>query len=154
MWVFSWEQCIIKSWLFQNWVRWQWVFLWKMDSACPEKDVTEILSDSDHATKVAPTTLILGKRRSLSNSTFIDASLDFRPPPFLPQFLFVFPPLLFFLSLSNLLPLFSFSNSARNSSTVRPWRRTYVRPTTPRHRQSSVRLPLLAIRIDCYKWAL
>jgi len=28
-----------------------------MDSACPEKDVTEILSDSDHSTKVAPTTL-------------------------------------------------------------------------------------------------
>jgi len=29
-----------------------------MDSACPEKDVTEILRDSDHSTKVAPTTLI------------------------------------------------------------------------------------------------
>jgi len=28
-----------------------------MDSACPEKDVTEILGDSDHSTKVAPTTL-------------------------------------------------------------------------------------------------
>jgi len=28
-----------------------------MDSACPEKDATEILSDSDHSTKVAPTTL-------------------------------------------------------------------------------------------------
>ena len=28
-----------------------------MDSACPEKDATEILSDSDHWTKVAPTTL-------------------------------------------------------------------------------------------------
>jgi len=28
-----------------------------MDLACPEKDVTEILSDSDHLTKVAPTTL-------------------------------------------------------------------------------------------------
>jgi len=28
-----------------------------MDSVCLEKDVTEILSDSDHSTKVAPTTL-------------------------------------------------------------------------------------------------
>jgi len=28
-----------------------------MDSACPEKDVTEISSNSDHSTKVAPTTL-------------------------------------------------------------------------------------------------
>jgi len=28
-----------------------------MDSACPEKDATEILSDSDHSTKVAATTL-------------------------------------------------------------------------------------------------
>jgi len=28
-----------------------------MDSACPEKDVTENSSDSDHSTKVAPTTL-------------------------------------------------------------------------------------------------
>jgi len=28
-----------------------------MDSACPEKDAPEILSDSDHSTKVAPTTL-------------------------------------------------------------------------------------------------
>ena len=28
-----------------------------MDSACPEKDATEILSDSDHLSKVAPTTL-------------------------------------------------------------------------------------------------
>ena len=28
-----------------------------MDSVCPEKDVKEILSDSDHSTKVAPTTL-------------------------------------------------------------------------------------------------
>ena len=27
-----------------------------MDSACPEKDATEILSDSDHSTKVAPAT--------------------------------------------------------------------------------------------------
>jgi len=31
----------------------------KMDPACPEKDVTEILSDSDHLTKVAPATLRL-----------------------------------------------------------------------------------------------
>jgi len=30
-----------------------------MVSACPEKDATEILSDSDHSTKVAPATLIL-----------------------------------------------------------------------------------------------
>ena len=28
-----------------------------MDSACPKEHVTEILSDSDHSTKVAPTTL-------------------------------------------------------------------------------------------------
>jgi len=28
-----------------------------MDSACPERDATEILSNSDHSTKVAPTTL-------------------------------------------------------------------------------------------------
>jgi len=28
-----------------------------MDLACTEKDDTEILSDSDHSTKVAPTTL-------------------------------------------------------------------------------------------------
>jgi len=36
-----------------------------MDSACPEKDVTEILSDSDHSTKVAPTTLksVLSKKK-------------------------------------------------------------------------------------------
>jgi len=33
-----------------------------MDSACPEKDVTEISSDSDHSTKVAPTTLIFTLR--------------------------------------------------------------------------------------------
>jgi len=30
-----------------------------MDSACPEKDATQFLSDSDHSTKVAPTTLKL-----------------------------------------------------------------------------------------------
>ena len=30
-----------------------------MDSACPKELVTEILSDSDHSTKVAPTTLSL-----------------------------------------------------------------------------------------------
>jgi len=30
-----------------------------MDSACPEKDVTEILSDSDHSTKVALSALSL-----------------------------------------------------------------------------------------------
>ena len=29
----------------------------KMDSACPKELTTEILSDSDHSTKVAPTTL-------------------------------------------------------------------------------------------------
>jgi len=28
-----------------------------LDSACPEKDATEILSDSDYSTKDAPTTL-------------------------------------------------------------------------------------------------
>jgi len=28
-----------------------------MDSACPDKDATEILRDSDHSTKVAPTTV-------------------------------------------------------------------------------------------------
>ena len=28
-----------------------------MDSACPEKDAIEILRDSDHSTKVAPSTL-------------------------------------------------------------------------------------------------
>jgi len=28
-----------------------------MYSACPEKDANEILSDSDHSTKVAPITL-------------------------------------------------------------------------------------------------
>jgi len=28
-----------------------------MDTACPKEHVTEILSDSDHSTKVAPTTL-------------------------------------------------------------------------------------------------
>jgi len=28
-----------------------------MDSACPKELATEILSDSDHSTKVAPTTL-------------------------------------------------------------------------------------------------
>jgi len=31
--------------------------MWKMESACHEKDVTEILSDSDDSTKVVPTTL-------------------------------------------------------------------------------------------------
>ena len=30
-----------------------------MDSACPGKDATEILSDSHHSTKVAPTTLTI-----------------------------------------------------------------------------------------------
>jgi len=55
--VFPQEQCIIQSRLFQNWVRWQWVFLWKMDSACPKELATEILSDSDHSIKVALTTL-------------------------------------------------------------------------------------------------
>ena len=55
--VFPKEQCIIQSWLFQNWVRWQWVFLRKRDSACPKEFAIHILSDSDHSTKVAPTTL-------------------------------------------------------------------------------------------------
>jgi len=32
-------------------------FLVKNGLACPEKDATEILSDSDHSTMVAPTTL-------------------------------------------------------------------------------------------------
>jgi len=32
-------------------------FLWEMDSACPKEHATEILSDSDHSTKVASTTL-------------------------------------------------------------------------------------------------
>jgi len=32
--------------------------MWKMDSACPEKDATEILSDSDLSTKVTPATLM------------------------------------------------------------------------------------------------
>jgi len=36
-----------------------------MDLACPEKDATEILSDSDHSTKVAPTTLTRGVIRCI-----------------------------------------------------------------------------------------
>jgi len=39
-----------------------------MDSACPEKDATEILTDSDHSTKVAPTTLTL--RISIEKKSF------------------------------------------------------------------------------------
>ena len=43
-----------------------------MDSACPEKDVTKILRDSDHSTKVAPTTLRRPRRYGgkVGNPTF------------------------------------------------------------------------------------
>jgi len=34
----------------------KWIFLWEMDSACPEDHATE-RSDSDHSTKVECTTL-------------------------------------------------------------------------------------------------
>ena len=46
-----------QPYLFQNWVRWQWIFLWETDLACPEEHATEIWSDSDHSTKVESTTI-------------------------------------------------------------------------------------------------
>jgi len=64
--VFLWEQCVIQSCLFHNWVRWQWVFLSEMDSVCPKELATEISSDSDRLTKVAPTTLISCSNQSPS----------------------------------------------------------------------------------------
>ena len=44
-----------------------------MDSACPENDVTEILSDTDHSNKVAPTTLII-------NLLVLDVPVLYRRP--------------------------------------------------------------------------
>jgi len=44
-----------------------------MDSACPEKDATEILSDSDHSTKVAPTT------KKVKNENYINSKFKSTP---------------------------------------------------------------------------
>ena len=46
-----------------------------MDFACPEKDVTEILSDSDHSTKVAPTTL---RDKVVTMVPNFDAEIDYK----------------------------------------------------------------------------
>ena len=47
-----------------------------MDSACPEKDVTEILRDSDHSTKVAPTTLRKGTTEETVLASFHDRPIN------------------------------------------------------------------------------
>jgi len=47
-----------------------------MDLACPKELATEILSDSDHSTKVAPTTLRKAASNDLENQFQFSANLS------------------------------------------------------------------------------
>jgi len=78
---FPWEQCIIQPCLFQNWVVWHWVFLWKMDSAWPKEHVTEIFKQFWSLTQgrsyYLKSTWPQGKSRN-SNSIWRDFTLLWR----------------------------------------------------------------------------
>jgi len=49
-----------------------------MDLACPERDASEILSDSDHSTNAAPTTLKKAIFFVLNNGTMLLAEMHYR----------------------------------------------------------------------------